>query len=247
MFDMLGDMLKHLFLFALHPKSRKDLADPMDKEEEKRLIVMAQHGNAAARNTVAEHNQKLILSIAERYYSRVSYMDTEDLFQVGMMYLDRAIMQYDASRGTAFSTVAGLYATRGIYMELRGIKSEPLTTPIDSPINEDADGKDLFLSDILSDTTDTEQLAYIAMLKIDVHNAIAKFPVYQRELIELRYGFSGKAYTLEELAAHFGKKRGKITSDLNSVEAKLENALMQYASEYSLTQKRAEATKDTKA
>jgi RNA polymerase sporulation-specific sigma factor len=76
----------------------------LDEETTKRLIAMAQAGDASARDKLVQHNIRLV-------YSVVSHLvrpgcEFEDLFQVGCLGLIKAIDRFDLTYDVRFSTYA---------------------------------------------------------------------------------------------------------------------------------------------
>lgn len=79
-------------------------ASRLSPEETRELIVLAQAGDAGARERLIEGNLKLVMSVARRFLGRAK--DLDDLFQVGCIGLMRAIDRFDLSYDVAFSTYA---------------------------------------------------------------------------------------------------------------------------------------------
>ena len=75
------------------------------KEDEKlRLIKLAQEGDKSARNTLITCNLRLVLSVLQKYLGRGESPD--DLFQVGVIGLMKAIDNFDTTMDVRFSTYA---------------------------------------------------------------------------------------------------------------------------------------------
>lgn len=68
------------------------------------LLEMAATGNRDAEEQLVKNNMGLVKSIAARFTGRGQ--DTEDLIQIGMLGMLKAIRGYDKSYGTVFSTYA---------------------------------------------------------------------------------------------------------------------------------------------
>lgn len=81
-------------------------------EEEKAILARVIEGDIEARNTLIEHNLRLVVSIAKKY--RGCGIPFLDLIQEGNVGLMEAAEKYDASRGTRFSTCATWYVRRAI-------------------------------------------------------------------------------------------------------------------------------------
>lgn len=93
------------------------------KELEDRISQMFQQ-----RNFIAEHNLRLVISIAKRYFGRG--IEFDDLIQEGNMGLLKAIDKFDHTRGYKFST----YATWWIKLGLMRIVSE-MSNAIKIPVH----------------------------------------------------------------------------------------------------------------
>lgn len=78
---------------------------PYTKEEGfKCSIQKAQNGDKKARDTLVEENVGLVYMVLKRFSNRGH--DTEDLFQIGVIGLLKAIDKFDLSRELSFSTYA---------------------------------------------------------------------------------------------------------------------------------------------
>ena len=68
------------------------------------LIEKSHHGDKEARELLVQENTGLVWSIVRRYMGRGT--DSEDLFQIGVMGLIKAIDKFDLSYQVRFSTYA---------------------------------------------------------------------------------------------------------------------------------------------
>lgn len=80
--------------------SQKFLADDVQKA----YIRQAQAGNEEAKNIIVDNNHKLVCSLAQRFCGRG--MDREDLIQIGMIGLLKAINNFNVECDNKFSTYA---------------------------------------------------------------------------------------------------------------------------------------------
>ena len=74
----------------------------LSNEEMMRLIELAQKGDQAAKQRLVEGNLKLVLSVIQRFLGRGENPD--DLFQVGCIWLLKAIANFDTTKDVRFST-----------------------------------------------------------------------------------------------------------------------------------------------
>lgn len=77
---------------------------PLERDEELRLVNAAQQGDAAARTALLRANQRSIAWIARRY--RASGVPQDDLVSESNIGLLTAIDRFDGSRGARFETYA---------------------------------------------------------------------------------------------------------------------------------------------
>ena len=70
--------------------------------ETKSLLERARGGDAAAREKLIRGNLRLVLSVVQRFAGRGESMD--DLFQVGVIGLIKAVDAFDLSQNVQFST-----------------------------------------------------------------------------------------------------------------------------------------------
>ena len=76
---------------------------PVLKSAETRaLLERARAGDKAAREKLISGNLRLVLSVVQRFSGRGESMD--DLFQVGVIGLIKAVDAFDLSQGVQFST-----------------------------------------------------------------------------------------------------------------------------------------------
>ena len=76
----------------------------LTREEQAKLFLDYQNGNKEAKNSLIEGNLKLVLSVLRKYQNRNVNMD--DLFQVGVIGLIKAIDNFDLSYTLKLSTYA---------------------------------------------------------------------------------------------------------------------------------------------
>lgn len=77
-------------------------------DEERDLLLRARRGDAGALESLVAHNQRLVFSVANRYYHGGYGGDQEidDLAQWGNLGMIQAIRKWDPNRGVRFSTYA---------------------------------------------------------------------------------------------------------------------------------------------
>lgn len=131
------------------------------------LLLAAQKGDKAALERLIEENTGLVYSLIRRFYGRG--VETEDLFQIGCIGLYKAVMGYDASYGTQFST----YAVPKIIGEVRRFLRDDGLIKVSRSLRESATvirrarekltlalGREPYLSEISAETgLEAEEIA----------------------------------------------------------------------------------------
>lgn len=92
-----------------------------------RLANEVQRGNPPARETFVQANLRLVVSfVSEKmegnpsYYRDKTGLQFQDVFQEGVLGLQKAVQQFDPDRGTKFSTVAFWWIRNSIAKALQG-------------------------------------------------------------------------------------------------------------------------------
>lgn len=103
----------------------------LTREQEIELGRRVQAGDPDARNELAEHNLRLVYSIARKYHTNDPASTFEDLVQEGMVGLTRAINKYDPERGFRFTTYAVWWIRQAVrrYCITAGTIARPPHTP----------------------------------------------------------------------------------------------------------------------
>ena len=145
------------------------LPPPLRGEEEKRAIEALSRGEETAKQTLVEHNLRLVVYIARRFDG--DRTNLEDLISIGT---------YRADRNIKLATYASRCIENEILMHLRKIANQKAEVSLDEPINLDGEGNELLLSDILGTAEDDIQRPLEADAEVMVlRQALTELP--QRE------------------------------------------------------------------
>lgn len=163
---------------------------PLGKEEEENLINLMQNGDTEARNTLIEHNLRLVVYIARRYDSAGS---TDDLVSIGTIGLIKAVNTFDSEKKIKLATYASKCIENEILMYLRKTVRQKSEISLDEPLSTDHDGNELVLGDIIaSDESpvgwELERENEISMLR----DAMEKLNENEKLIISLRFGMDGQ-------------------------------------------------------
>lgn len=187
------------------------LPPPLKGEAERQAIEGLGRGEEAARQTLVEHNLRLVVYIARRFENTGTSL--EDLISIGTIGLMKAIGTYRMEKNIKLATYASRCIENEILMHIRKISNQKAEVSLDEPINRDGDGNELLLSDILGTGEDEifaplEAAADLTALR----QALGELPGRERELIGMRYGLDGqKELTQKEIAQKLGISQSYIS------------------------------------
>lgn len=187
------------------------LPPPLKGEAERQAIEGLGRGEEAARQTLVEHNLRLVVYIARRFENTGTSL--EDLISIGTIGLMKAIGTYRTEKNIKLATYASRCIENEILMHIRKISNQKAEVSLDEPINQDGDGNELLLSDILGTGEDEifaplEAAADLTALR----QALGELPGRERELIGMRYGLDGqKELTQKEIAQKLGISQSYIS------------------------------------
>ncbi len=186
------------------------LPTPLEKEEEQHLIGLMGE-DASVRDTLVEHNLRLVVYIAKKFES--TGINIEDLISIGTIGLIKAINTFCPEKSIKLATYASRCIENEILMYIRkntGLRQE---VSFDEPLNVDRDGNELLLSDVLG--CDEDSVFASIELEEDrktVRRALAELDKRERVIIELRYGLNGgKEHTQKEVADMLGISQSYIS------------------------------------
>ena len=176
------------------------LPNPLDADEEARLLEASASGDPEARNKLVEHNLRLVAYIAKRFDN--TGMDMEELVSVGTMGLIKAVRSYNGDKKIKLATYASRCIENEILMYLRKMVKTRNEVSLDEPLNVDWEGNKLLLSDVLG----TDGGEVYKEMEADVEKNIlreifSKLDERDRAIICMRYGLYGvKERTQKEIA-----------------------------------------------
>ena len=187
------------------------LPAPLKGEDERDAIEALARGEESARQTLVEHNLRLVVYIARRFENTGTNL--EDLISIGTIGLMKAIGTYRADRNIKLATYASRCIENEILMHIRKISNQKAEVSLDEPINQDGDGNELLLSDILG----TGEDEIFASLEADadmgaLRHALTELNDRERQLIRMRFGLNGqKELTQKEIAQLLGISQSYIS------------------------------------
>ena len=188
------------------------LPPPLEAEEEAVVISNLKSERAdEAKARLIEHNLRLVVYIAKKFEN--TGIDLEDLISIGTIGLMKAINTFNTGKNIKLATYASRCIENEILMYLRRNNKIKGELSIDEPLNQDRDGNELLLSDVLGTDEDIiyknlEEEVDHKLLKI----AISKLTDKEKYIMNLRFGMEGhKEKTQKEVADMLGISQSYIS------------------------------------
>ena len=187
------------------------LPPPLSSEEEMEVLLKINEKDSDSKQILVERNLRLVVYIAKKFEN--TGIDLEDLISIGTIGLMKAINTFNADKNIKLATYASRCIENEILMYLRRNNKIKGELSIDEPLNQDRDGNELLLSDILGTDEDLiyknleEEVDY-KLLKV----AISKLTDKEKYIMNLRFGLSGyKEKTQKEVADMLGISQSYIS------------------------------------
>lgn len=187
------------------------LPPPLAPEEEEEALDKLSKGDTNVRQTLVERNLRLVVYIAKKFEN--TGIGIEDLISIGTIGLMKAINTFNTDKNIKLATYASRCIENEILMYLRRSNKIKGEISIDEPLNQDGDGNELLLSDILG--TDEDVTSRGIEDEVDkklLRASMQKLNNREKNIMELRFGFiSGNEKTQKEVADMLGISQSYIS------------------------------------
>ena len=187
------------------------LPPPLKGQQEQAALEALELGDERAKQTLVEHNLRLVVYIARRFEN--TGINIEDLISIGTIGLMKAIGTYRLEKKIKLATYASRCIENEILMYIRKTANQKAEISLDEPINMDGEGNELLLSDILG--TDEDTISRPLEEDVDkkvLRQALETLPPREQEIVFLRYGLEGrKELTQKEVAQTMGISQSYIS------------------------------------
>lgn len=198
-------------LFILHLTSGNAYPKPLSAKDEKIYLERVAKGDMTARNTLVEHNLRLVAHIVKKYYSNAN--DYDDLISVGIVGLIKAINTFDFTKAQRLSSYASTCIQNEILMLFRNSRKNQQEISLSEAVDTDKDGNNLVLMDVISVNDDIVE-------QLDVKFKSERLGKYINEVLDnrektvivLRYGLNGvEEKTQREIANMLNISRSYVS------------------------------------
>ena len=204
------------------------LPPPLPKEEEQHYIEeLTKKDNLEARQILIERNLRLVVYIAKKFEN--TGIGIEDLISIGTIGLAKGVNTFKSDKNIKLATYASRCIENEILMYLRRTNKIKGEVSLDEPLNKDADGNELLLSDVLGTDEDiTSRNIEDEVDKRLLKASINKLTAREKNIMEMRFGLKtdGNEKTQKEVAdelRNFAKLYIKIRKKDNKKNEKRNN------------------------
>ena len=204
--------------------SLENLPEPLTKEEELLYVKKAEEGDAKAKETLIEHNLRLVVFLAKKYEN--TKVDLEDLVSIGTIGLIKGVNTYKLDKNIKLATYASRCIDNEILMFLRKNKKRRTEISFEDSLSYDGEGNELHLEDILGTEKDivTKGIEEEHDKKI-LYEEINKLKKRDKEIMIRRYGlFNTKEMTQKDVADLMGISQSYISRIEKKVIKKIKTA-----------------------
>ncbi len=202
------------------------LPPPLEPEEEEDVLNKLANGDDEARKTLVERNLRLVVYIAKKFEN--TGIGIEDLISIGTIGLMKGVNTFNTDKNIKLATYASRCIENEILMYLRRSNKLKGEISIDEPLNQDGDGNELLLSDILG--TDGDVTSRAIEDEVDkklLRASMQKLNNREKNIMELRFGFiSGNEKTQKEVADMLGISQSYISRLEKKIIGKMKKDIM---------------------
>lgn len=219
-------LIQDCLFFLGYVQSNSVFPKPLSHEDERKYVALMLEGDEAARQTLIEHNLRLVVHVTKKY--TVPGFTQDDLISIGAVGLIKAIGSYKPQSGT-LSNYAARCIENEVLMLLRQSKKRRGDISLSEPISTDSEGYDISLGDIMGTPQDEVEEAVIKSVTLkQIRNVLHKLPNRERTVLELRYGLvDGRMHPQHKIAELLGISRSYVSRvekhGLALLRAELEN------------------------
>lgn len=202
------------------------LPPPIERQQERELMLRVRQGDQEARNILIEHNLRLVVYLARRFEN--TGINLEDLISIGTIGLVKAVNTFDPEKNIKLATYASRCIENEILMYLRKTANQRGEVSFDEPLNTDWDGNELLLSDVLG--TDEDLVSRPMEDDADrqlLRAALSTLNTRELDIISLRFGLGGRRVcTQKEVADRMGISQSYISRLEKRIIARLKKEIV---------------------
>ncbi len=218
-------LLMNSLLLMLRVAPGESFPRPLSKAEEEACLARWAAGDWEARNTLVEHNLRLVAHILKKYYAQTDDMD--DLLSIGTIGLIKGINTFKPEKNIRLATYCSRCIENEVLMYFRSQKKRSGDLSLSDEPDGDGEGSGLSLLDTLAEEdTLAERVGSEESAKALRRCVDTVLSERERRVILLRYGLGGgEALTQRETARRCRISRSYVSRIEKRALEKLRTAL----------------------
>lgn len=206
-----GFLLHAVYLMLRVQGSNGSFPRPLSPQEEDDCLARLEQGDDSARETLIEHNLRLVAHIVKKYYAEPA--DQDDLISIGTIGLIKAVSTYRRDKQVRLATYAARCIENEILMYFRANRRSAGTVSLSESVNGEEDSNSLALMDMIS--IEDEGLNRVDLSDRYRHMFSAMntcLEPREKQILIRRYGLDGKdPLTQREIAKANGISRSYVS------------------------------------
>ncbi|MDE5630996.1 MAG: RNA polymerase sporulation sigma factor SigK [Bacilli bacterium] len=185
--------------------------EPLSKEEEEKHINNMIKGDINSRNTLIEHNLRLVAHIVKKFEKLDNNAD--DLISIGTIGLIKGIDSFKPDKNNRLTTYVARCIENEILMHFRSNKKNNNNVSLNDSIGYDKDGNEINLIDVIkSDSEDILNIIHNKDNQEYINKILNILNDREREIIIKRFGlFDTDELTQKEIASSLNISRSYVS------------------------------------
>ena len=225
MWEALIPLLMNSLLLMLRVTNSDSFPRPLSPEEERACLEGLARGDPEARNTLVEHNLRLVAHITKKYYAQTG--DVDDLISIGTIGLIKAVDSYDPTKQVKLTSYASRCIENEILMALRSRRKAAGELSLSEALDGDGEGEGLSILDVLAREDDMEERLGTLELCRQLRSLVQQtLTGREQSVIRLRYGLDGLGpRTQQQVSERMNISRSYVSRIEKKALRKLREAL----------------------
>ena len=226
MLVLLLQCLQSVTLLLSYIANGNTFPKPLSAKEERECLKRFAEGDIEARNTLIEHNLRLVAHIVKKYTG--CGQEQEELLSIGTIGLMKGISSFNPEKGTRLATYAARCVDNEILMLLRAKKKEQGDVSLNESIGTDKEGNQIMLMDIISDESEEifDKINMDMEVKQLYKNIRQELDEREQKVILLRYGLiDGRSVPQREIAKRLNISRSYVSRIEKKAVSKLRKGI----------------------
>lgn len=217
-----------LFLSLHLTGSPGSFPKPLSPARERECLERAAAGDLEARNTLVEHNLRLVAHIIKKYYTQTA--DQEDLISIGTIGLIKAVNTFRPDRNIKLTTYASRCIENEILMYFRSQRKLQGEVSLNEALDTGPEGDALCLSDVVGEEDTMLEQLHDRENRLLIRRLVAELLTpREADIIRRRYGLDGRLpQTQRQVAAVYHISRSYVSRLEKKALGKLEEALREH-------------------